>query len=127
MLFGRSGVPCIAYLYTPTASLACAMAKVQSDNQSTDEDRLICIPGTNFGTEVTDDMNFAIGGSDEITRIHDVGCYDEKTNNWFEAAEINTRTVGMCYHGFAERMLLHYIPCGGGVEYLNCSPASRKR
>jgi hypothetical protein len=32
-----------------------------------DED-LACIPGTNFVTEVTDDMNFAIGESDEITR-----------------------------------------------------------
>jgi hypothetical protein len=92
-----------------------------SDNQGMDEDRLKCIAGIDFGTEVTD-MDFAIDGADEMTRIRDIKCYREKSKNWFEAPEINTRTSGpsVCYNGYAERMLLRYITSRveARVEYL---------
>jgi hypothetical protein len=34
----------------------------------------MCIPRTDFGTEVIDGKIFAIGGRDQITKIHDVEC-----------------------------------------------------
>lgn len=43
----------------------------------------ICIPRAKFGSEVTDEVIFAIGGRDEITNMKHVECYDEETSKWF--------------------------------------------
>jgi len=65
-------------------------------------------PRSNFAIEVIDDMIFAIGGFNGkssffkkclkcngmidflgVTTIYHVECYDEKTNEWYEATDMN--------------------------------------
>uniref|UniRef100_T1IS98 Kelch-like protein 10 n=1 Tax=Strigamia maritima TaxID=126957 RepID=T1IS98_STRMM len=36
-----------------------------------------------------DDMIFAIGGFNGVTTIFHVECYDDKTNEWYEATDMN--------------------------------------
>lgn len=46
-------------------------------------------PRSNFAIEVIDDMIFAIGGFNGVTTIFHVECYDIKTNDWYEATDMN--------------------------------------
>jgi len=46
-------------------------------------------PRSNFAIEVIDDMIFCIGGFNGVTTIYHVECFDERTNEWFEATDMN--------------------------------------
>lgn len=42
-------------------------------------------PRSNFGIEVVDDLLFVVGGFNGFTTTFNVECYDEKTEEWYDA------------------------------------------
>jgi kelch-like protein 10 len=52
-------------------------------------------PLSNFSTEVIDNTIFPIGGFYGITLLYGVECYDEKSNEWFEAGEMSVYVSGL--------------------------------
>ncbi|KAI8516137.1 hypothetical protein Bbelb_069500, partial [Branchiostoma belcheri] len=46
-------------------------------------------PRSNFGIEVIDDMLFVVGGFNGYTTICHVECYDERTNEWYDATDMS--------------------------------------
>lgn len=46
-------------------------------------------PRSNFAIEVIDDLLFCIGGFTGTSTTFNVECYDQKTNEWYEATDMN--------------------------------------
>ncbi|XP_058301012.1 kelch-like protein 10 isoform X2 [Hylobates moloch] len=46
-------------------------------------------PRSNFGIEVVDDLLFVVGGFNGFTTTFNVECYDEKTDEWYDAHDMN--------------------------------------
>ncbi|EHB02827.1 Kelch-like protein 10 [Heterocephalus glaber] len=45
-------------------------------------------PRSNFGIEVVDDLLFVVGGFNGFTTTFNVECYDEKTEEWYDAHDM---------------------------------------
>ncbi|XP_078080629.1 kelch-like protein 10 isoform X2 [Mustelus asterias] len=46
-------------------------------------------PRSNFGIEVVDDLLFVVGGFNGFTTTFNVECYDEKTDEWYDAHDMS--------------------------------------
>nr|CAH7722297.1 unnamed protein product [Callosobruchus chinensis] len=97
----RSGVSCIAYhgqVYVIGGfngiSRMCSGERFNPQTNTWTPITDMYNPRSNFAIEVIDDMIFAIGGFNDVdiigvTTIYHVECYDEKTNEWYEATDMN--------------------------------------
>jgi kelch-like protein 10 len=52
-------------------------------------------PRSKFGIEVIDDKIFAIGGFNCASTKHEVEYYDEKSNEWHEASNMNANRIAL--------------------------------
>jgi kelch-like protein 10 len=98
----RSGLSCIAYhgyIYA-IGGLNCISCMCSGEKYNPRTNTWMEIPHmfqkrTNFGIAVIDDMIFAVGGYKGATNLNAVEYYDEKSNEWIAARDMNICVSGL--------------------------------